>query len=82
MKEQIKREENRSETSGGSEGGISATSSRWGSEWSMGERNSQLSDKEIGKLKNMMEERERYERRYNIVIKGIKIEKIGKIDCK
>lgn len=81
IKKQIKRAENGSKISGGNEREISAISTRWGSEWSIG-GSSGLSEKEIGKLKNMMEEKKRYERSKSIVIKGIKIEKIDKIDRK
>lgn len=44
---------------------------KWGSEWSVSGRSSKLGVKEVCRLKDMMEERERYERRNNIVIKNI-----------
>lgn len=71
---------NRSECSERSEGGASRISSRWRSEWSVGRRDSGLSQKNIGKLRSMMEEKERYERSNNV--KGVEIEKEGKIDVK
>lgn len=49
------------------------TSSRWGSEWSRGSRNSEWNKREIEKntLKKMVKKRDKEERNRNIVIKGI-----------
>lgn len=49
----------------------------WGSEVS----EDRLSNREVGKIKKWMMEKERDDRRYNIVIKGIKVEegKEGKV---
>lgn len=74
--------ESRSEISRESEGEISVRSSRWDSEWSVSGSSSSLSVKEVGKLKDMIEGRERYERRNNIVIKGIEREERDKLDGK
>lgn len=71
------------EDKGDSDREKSGVSSRWGSEWSvMSGKSSGFSEKEVGRLKDMMEERERYEKRNNIVIKGIDIEEKDKIDEK
>lgn len=82
IKEQLRRLVSMSEESGEREGETRIRSSKWGSEWSVSRRSNSLSVKEIGKLKDMMKERERYERRNNIVIKGIGREERNKVDGK
>lgn len=59
IKEQLRRLESKSEESGESGGETRVRSNRWGSELSVSGKSSSLSVKEIGKLKDMMKERER-----------------------
>lgn len=64
----------------GSNIGFSAASSRWGSEGNINGRGSEFSIREVDSLRRMMKENEKYERRNNIVIKRIDLEKKDRID--